>query len=150
MKNHYALPPLNTDDLLKVIARTNSGRALLAEFNPHLKNRRIRIENYPEKIRAEVRRFIPPDHPIGACRQGDSILLDFQGARGVVATYLVHEIVCYLRSNLCQEEVLVEALKRQAQFTTELRERDAEYDAFMRTHLSRSVELNTLLEFEAA
>lgn len=141
---------MNTDDLLKIIARTNTGRALLAELNPYLVKQRVRIQNYPEKLRSEIRKFIPPTHPIGACREDDCILLDYEGARGVVAAYLVHEIVCYLRSNLCQEETLAVAMKRQAQFTTELRERDSEYDAFMRTHLSRAVELNTLLEFEAA
>lgn len=154
MPNCYKLPVTTPDELFKVISRTTTGRTLLAEFLPKFSNQTVKIENYPAVLRAEIRKFIPPAHPIGACLQGERIFLDYAGARGVVAAYLVHEIACYLfatgQSNLCREKMEAKALKLQAQFTTELRERDPEYECFIRAYRAQAVELNQILEFEAA
>lgn len=154
MAHSYTLPTAHADDLLLLIAKTPTGLGLLEKFVPFLDQRKVSIQDYPSDLRAELRNFIPVGHTIGACLAQDRILLDFEGARGVVAAYLVHEISCFLSltlgSTLCREELEAEAIKKQLQFTAELRERDADYARFLKDYTPQAFRLNQLLEFEAA
>ncbi len=159
MSHDYSKPARNPDDLMKILARTTTGRALLEEFLPFLHKGRITIENYPAAMRAQLREFIPAGHAIGACLVGESptseccqILVDFEGARGTVAAFLVHEITSFLvghrRSSLCREDAEAEALRKQLQFTTELRDRDPAFEFYLKANASKAALLHDLLEFE--
>ena len=56
----------NADPVLKLIARTVTGRGLLERFLPMLKRGQVKIEAYPATIVAKLRAVIPEGQPIGA------------------------------------------------------------------------------------
>src|SRR5690606_36082626 len=109
---------------------------------------KVRIQAYPAEIVAKLREVLPPEQPIGACFAVDPetglgcIYLDFASPIGVLAPFLVHEIIHALdtrvwagkarrsrRTMLMTEE---NAFQTQFAFTLELRERDPEFDQFLR------------------
>lgn len=154
MSNAYEIPAKNPQELLKLIARTVTGRDLLEDFMPLLAKRKVRIEDYPASLRKKLREFIPAGHAIGACLIEDEILIDIEAPRGIVAAFLVHEIAHVLalrrQSTSCREETEVEATQKQVKFTCELRERDPDYEQFLKINSLRVAQLQALLEFEAA
>lgn len=151
----------NPDPVLKLVARTATGRALLERFLPRLKRGEFKIAAYPRELVAKLRAVIPADQPIGACFIAEgptgTIFLDFQSPIGVLAPFLVHEIVHSLRPRpagraTLSQAALVEAeataFQTQFKFTQELRERDPAYDVFLRTNYPKAKLLHALLEFE--
>ncbi len=152
MLNGYERPVGHPDELLKLISRTHTGREILEEFLPYLTKKKVSIEEYPSELCETVRKSIPEGHAIGACLVGARILIDFQAPRGVNVAYLVHEISIFLsrhrKSNKCQEATESEAFLKQVHFTCELRERDPEYEKFLKVNSSRAAALHDLLEFE--
>lgn len=152
----------NSDPVLKLIARTASGRSLLEQFLPLIKKGTVKISPYPKEIVAKLRDVIPEGQPIGAClvTEGDTgtIFLDFDSPIGVLAPFLVHEIAHALdpriwtgktkRSHSVLLEVETSAFQTQFRFTQELRERDPAYETFLTTQFPKAKVLHQLLEFE--
>ena len=156
----------NPDPVMKLIARSATGRALLERFLPMLKRGQVKIAPYPADIVAKLRAVIPEGQPIGACLVTESaagkltgtIFLDYTSPIGVLAPFLVHEISHALEPNVWNgkttrsQSVLLEAesnaFQTQFKFTQELRERDPAYEAFLRGHYPKAKMLHTLLEFE--
>jgi hypothetical protein len=162
MTIHYASKTANAEPVLKLIARSPLGRELLESFLPLLRRGKVKIEPYPAAIVAKLREAIPEGQPIGAClitegNQG-TIFLDFESPIGVLAPFLVHEIVHSLepkiwagktaRSQTTLVETEVSAFQTQFRFTQELRERDPEYDSFLKENFPKAKLLNQLLEFD--
>jgi hypothetical protein len=153
----------NPDPVMKLIARTVSGRALLERFLPLLKRGKIKIAPYPLAIVEKLRAVIPEGQPIGACLVTENgtgtIFLDYTSPIGVLAPFLVHEIAHALepkvwrgettKSQTALLETETSAFQIQFRFTQELRERDPAYDTFLKTHYPKAKLLHTLLEFEA-
>ncbi len=152
----------NPEPVMKLIARTVTGRELLEQFLPLLKRGQVKIAPYPRDIVAKLRNVIPEGQPIGAClvtegKEG-TIFLDYESPIGVLAPFLVHEISHALQPNVWagktarSQELLIEAeahaFQAQFKFTQELRERDPNYDTFLRTNYPKAKLLHTLLEFE--
>jgi len=152
----------NPDPVLKLVARTASGRALLERFLPMLKRGQVKIAPYPAAIVEKLRAVIPEGQPIGAClvTEGKSgtIFLDYGSPVGVLAPFLVHEIVHALEPKIWSGETTrsqatlldteAHAFQTQFKFTQELRERDPAYDAFLKANYPKAKMLNTLLEFD--
>lgn len=164
MTGDYTDPILNAnaEPVLRLIARTPTGRALLEGFLPMLKRGKLKIAPYPREIVAKLRAVIPEGQPIGACLVTEddvgTVFLDFDSPIGVLAPFLVHEIVHTLeprvwagktvRSQAALLETETEAFQTQFRFTQELRERDPAYDAFLKSNFPKAKLLHTLLEFE--
>lgn len=152
----------NPEPVLKLVARSETGRGLLERFIPMMKRGKVKIAPYPAGIVAKLRAVIPAGQPIGAClvTEGDSgtIFLDYESPIGVLAPFLVHEIVHALepkvwagktaKSQAALLDAESSAFQTQFKFTQELRERDPEYDAFLKTNYPKAKMLHTLLEFE--
>jgi hypothetical protein len=152
----------NADPVLKLIARTASGRVLLERFLPMLKRGQVKIAPYPREIVAKLRVVIPEGQPIGACFVTEgatgTIFIDYDSPIGVLAPFMVHEIAHALepkvwagktaKSQAAMLEAEESAFQTQFKFTQELRERDPEYDTFLKTHYPKAKLLHTLLEFE--
>ncbi len=150
------------DPVLKLIARTATGRALLESFLPMLKRGQVKIEPYPQAIVEKLRAVIPEGHPIGACLVTEgatgTIFLDYGSPIGVLAPFLVHEIAHALeprvwagrtaRSESTLVDVEASAFQTQFKYTQELRERDPTYDLFLKMNYPKAKMLQTLLEFE--
>jgi len=164
MHYEYSKKPASADEILKLIAKTASGRKLLERFLPLLTRGKVRIQAYPAEIVAKLREVLPPEQPIGACFAVDPetglgcIYLDFASPIGVLAPFLVHEIIHALdtrvwagkarrsrRTMLMTEE---NAFQTQFAFTLELRERDPEFDQFLRQVFPKAKILHELLEPE--
>lgn len=168
MTGHYSqtIANANPDPVMKLIARSATGRALLERFLPMLKRGQVKIAPYPAEIVAKLRAVIPEGQPIGAClvteapggKPSGTIFLDYTSPIGVLAPFLVHEISHALEPNVWNgkttrsQSVLLEAesnaFQTQFKFTQELRERDAAYEAFLRDRYPKAKMLHTLLEFE--
>jgi hypothetical protein len=152
----------NPDPVLKLVARTATGRAILEKFLPLLKRGQVAIAPYPREIVAKLRLVIPEGQPIGACLVTEgprgTIFLDYESPIGVLAPFLVHEMSHALeptvwngKTSRSQEAMLdaeSSAFQTQFKFTQELRERDPAYDTFLKTNYPKAKLLHTLLEFE--
>jgi hypothetical protein len=131
---NYNSAPLNTEAVLKLISRSATGRKLLERFMPLFTSRKVRIENYPIAVASQLRAVLGEGQPIGACfvQDGKSgvIYLDFSSPIGVLAPFLVHEMVHCLDSKLWKiaENPGMTSLIREVQFRSEL-------DAFEAQHL---------------
>ncbi len=83
--------------VLGLIARTPIGQEWVASFLPFFQSGMIRIEPYPLDLLMRLQAALEPGQPIGACffPQGNTgkILLDFSSPIGVLAPFLLHEIV---------------------------------------------------------
>jgi hypothetical protein len=164
MSLDYSKPPAAADAILKLIAKTPSGRTLLEGFLPMIAKGKVRIEAYPSEIATRLRAVVPSDQPIGACFVVDPatvlgcIHLDFGSPLGVLAPFLVHEIAHALdprvwrgdpsasRAQMLRTEE--NAFQIQFLFTQELRERDPEFDRFLRSAFPKARILHELLEPE--
>src|SRR5689334_18922460 len=99
MSIDYRRRPARAEDVFRLIAKAPTGRALLEAFVPLLARKRVAIVPYPPELVAKLRETIPAGHPIGACFVVDpasgtgTIHLDFESPVGVLAPFLVHEIV---------------------------------------------------------
>jgi hypothetical protein len=159
----YGRPPRQIEEVLKLIAKAATGRKLLESFMPLMTRGKVVIESYPEALVSKLREVIPTGQPIGACFIVDPktalgrIYLDFESPLGVLAPFLVHEIVHALDARIWQGHTRRKAALHAAEgsafqsqflFTQELRERDPEYDRFLRTTFPRAKILNELLEPE--
>ncbi len=140
----------SAEPIFKLIARSATGRSLLERFLPLYRKGKVKIEPYPPAIVAKLREVIPEGFPVGAClvTEGDqgTIFLDFESPLGVLAPFLVHEISHALEPRIKTE---AEAFQIQYRFTQELRERDTEYDSFLKAHYPKAKILHQLLDFEA-
>jgi hypothetical protein len=161
MPTGYARPPSQIDEVLKLIAKAATGRKLLESFLPLLTRGKVTIEPYPDALRTKLRAVIPEGQPIGACLLVDpaaasgKIYLDYGSPLGVLAPFLVHEIVHALDPKIWRGETKVratlystesEAFQSQFTFTQELRDRDPEYDRFLRATYPKAKILHELLE----
>jgi hypothetical protein len=161
MPTGYARPPGEIDEVLKLIAKVATGRKLLESFLPLLTRGKVRIEAYPEALCAKLRAVIPEGQPIGACLLVDpatksgKIYLDYSSPLGVLAPFLVHEIVHALDPRVWRGDTRVKAtlfstesaaFQSQFAFTQELRDRDPEYDRFLRSTYPKAKILHELLE----
>lgn len=158
----YEKAPGKIDEVLKLIAKVAAGRKLLESFLPMLAKGTVRIEAYPDEIVAKLREILPSDQPIGACFTVDPetrvgcIYLDYGSPLGVLAPFLVHEIVHSLdpkvwkgdaqKSRERMLETEEHAFHSQFLFTEELRDRDPDYDRFLRTVFPKAKILHELLE----
>ena len=162
MTSQYADKIANVEPVLKLIARSAVGRELLERFLPLLSRGQVKIEAYPASVVARLREVIPEGQPIGACLVTEdgkgTIFLDYGSPIGILAPFLVHEIVHALdpkiwsgktaRSQATLVETEAAAFHTQFRFTAELRERDPAYDVFLKTHYPKAKMLHQLLEFD--
>ncbi len=81
--------------------------------------------------------------------EGKTIFVDFETPVGILAPFLVHEIIHALADT--KEFTVTEQLAFQGQylFTQELRERDPGYDTFLKSQFPKAKFLHKLLEFES-
>ena len=83
--------------ILGLIARTPIGQEWVASFLPFFQAGMIRIEPYPLDLLMRLQSVLEPGQPVGACffPEGEKgrILIDFSSPIGVVAPFLLHEIV---------------------------------------------------------
>ncbi len=152
----------SAEPVFKLVARSSTGRAILEKFLPLYSKGKVTIEPYPTSVVEKLRAVIPEDQPIGACFVTESnrgtIFLDFASPLGVLAPFLVHEMVHALEpriwkghardSHRVRIETEASAFQTQFRFTQELRERDPAYDAFLKTRYPKAKILHQLLEFE--
>lgn len=154
MLNSYHAKVDHVDTLTKLIARSASGRKLLEQFLPLLQKGTIRIEPYPVAILKKLREVIPADQPIGACfirdGAGGTIFVDFETPIGILAPFLVHEIIHALAGKKEFSVTEESAFQGQHLFTQELRERDADYDVFLKSQFPKAKFLHKLLEFDTS
>jgi hypothetical protein len=91
-------------EILELIAEAPTGRKVLDRFTPTFESGLIRIEAYPLHIVEQLRQHTGPDQPIGACFMRDgkqgTIYLDMTSPLGVLAPFLLHEMVHSLDSDL--------------------------------------------------
>ena len=158
----YARAPQSIDEILKLVARSAAGRDCLERFLPLYHRKQVRIEGYPAELVTKLREALPEGQPIGACfvHEGSKgvIYLDLASPLGIVAPFLVHEIVHALdrkvwdgsASRAEQETVNAEvrAFETQFRFTQELKERDPEYAKFMTQAYPKAKILHEWLERE--
>ncbi len=157
MNFDFARSPENTEAVLRLISRTASGRALLERFMPELSRGRIRIATYPPELVARLRAVMGEGQPIGAAfviDQGQgTIYLDPSSPLGVLAPFLVHEMIHSLNKALWKAEksgirksdradLLLrseeEAFEGQHRFVSELGERYPEFRAFLKAHYPKA------------
>ncbi len=153
MKIDFALAPASIEEVFKIIARVETGRSVLERFLPLLNKGKVIIDHYSPDIVAKMREALGEGQPIGACFMIDgshgTIFIDPTSPIGVLAPFLVHEMIHALNPDLWAAErrvmdraqkdrlfleVETEAFAAQHQFTTELRERIPEYDAFLKAY----------------
>lgn len=131
--------------VLKLVARTKTGRAVLEEFLPLYSRKWVIFEGYPSTLVKRLREEIPGDHPIGAAFVADEvsggrIFYDPNAPLGILAAFFVHEMVHAIdadrgfRAKRDWSKLTAEsrAFEAQFQFTSELRELDPKYDEFIR------------------
>jgi hypothetical protein len=160
MSTGYRKTPASSEEILRLIAKSPAGRTLLERFLPHFTRGRVSIVAYPAELVAKLREVLPADQPIGACFEADPstgrgrIFHDFGSPIGVLAPFLVHEIAHSLDPRAWEKRAAkagalaleTEAFHVQFRFTQELRERDPEYDLFLRERFPKTKMLHELLE----
>lgn len=154
---NYSCAPQNIEAVLKLISRSASGRKLLEKFLPLFTSRKVRIENYPSALASQLRAALGDGQPIGACfiQDGTSgvIYLDLSSPIGVLAPFLVHEMVHCLDSNLwlaaknpglksvlreVQYRSELTAFESQHLFLTEMKERFPDYQTFLSEYFPKA------------
>ena len=127
------------EEILKLVARTPSGRNLLEKFLPLYSRKQVTLQTYPEAIIQELRPLLPDGQTVGATwtEKDRVIYLDTQGPIGILAPFLVHEMVHVISTKKGTEREL-DAFETQTRFTQELKERDPEYQNFLLANYSRT------------
>ncbi len=126
------------EEILKLIARTPLGRKLLERFVPLYSRKEVILKTYPNEILNQLRPLLPDGQTVGATWVENErvIYLDTQGPIGMLAPFLVHEIV-HVLSNQKGTERELDAFETQTLFTQELKDRDPEYQNFLLANYSR-------------
>lgn len=158
--------PKNVDQILDVIAMTPVGSRYLDDFLPKHQGQSIVIRSYPQTIVAQLREALGPGQPIGACfmiEEGLGIIyLDLSSPLGVLAPFLMHEIVHSLNPLLWENarvprpvtreerdqlflEAETEAFEAQHRFTVELGRVFPEFQRFLQDHYPKAKILNERL-----
>lgn len=157
--------PTSTDDILKLISRTATGRKILENFLPLYARKKVLIAAYPDEIVAELRKVLPEGQPIGACftpnggpKNKAVIYLDFTSPVGILAPFLVHEMVHALDQRVWKGQtqhtgdalfaVETQAFETQFRFTQELKDRDPEYQNFLTQNYPKAKILHAMLTLE--
>ncbi len=159
----YDACPEDFWQILRLISRVRVGRELLEAFLPSFTAGRVRIEGYPADVLSKLREALGAGQPVGACfvTDGDrgTIYLDPHAPVGILAPFLVHEIVHALDPRVWSEagaprggarallspRVEAVAFERQHAWTTQMRERDPAYDVFLRSRFAQARILNERL-----
>lgn len=165
----YHKPPAQIDDVLKLIAKTPTGRALLEAFLPLHAKKTVRFESYPAPLVERLRAVVEEGQPIGACFSCDgtvgAIHYDPSSPIGVLAPFLVHEIAHALDPALWRRPTAdatgpakkrandpvqreLGAFETQFRFTSELKDRDPDYEKFLRAYYPKARILHERLSFE--
>lgn len=150
------MAPANVEAVLKLIARTVSGREILAEFMPLYRGGRVVFEAYEAPLLERLRAALGEGQPVGACFINDGrtgkIHYDPSSCIGVLAPFLVHEMAhavdtsLWLASNRRQSraarnKMMLAAESRafdlQHRFVTELRGLDPSFGEFLEREQSR-------------
>ena len=96
--------PSDSDEILRFISKTTTGRALVEKIKPHLKSRRIQIKAYPKEITQKLAATRSAHEPAGASFIHDgtigTIYFDPTSDLAVLSVFLVHEIAHALDENL--------------------------------------------------
>ncbi|MBC7691961.1 MAG: hypothetical protein H7222_09335 [Methylotenera sp.] len=161
----YSKAPENTEAVLKLISRSLTGRTLLEKFLPLFTSKRVRIEGYPSHVVRQLREVLDEGQPIGACFVQDGstgvIYLDFASPVGILAPFLVHEMVHCLDNKLwkvarksvvsgqsvrrAQYNSELEAFEKQHNFLCEMKERFPDYRLFLEKHFPKAKMLHEKL-----
>ena len=142
-------PPQVIDEVFGLISCAATGREVLGEFFPHYHLGKITIRNYPEEVAKKLRASHSKEQPSGASFVTDGrtgmIYVDFQSELGILAPFLLHEMVHSLderlwvsaRMNLGETErnkIIIEsethAFEFQYRFVQELMQIVPELDEF--------------------
>ncbi|MBC7385227.1 MAG: hypothetical protein H7301_03570 [Cryobacterium sp.] len=155
MPNPYHAPTARPEDVFKVLARTPTGRALLERFSSFYARGTVKFEPYPEAMMKRLRETIPSGHPVGACLvwendscEKGSLFFDPANPLGVAAPFVAHEIATIGTGKREKRELA--ALKIQIRFSEELRQRDSDFDSFLKENLLQARLLHAILNFEEA
>ena len=127
------------EEILKLIARVPTGRNLLERFVPLYSKKVVSLHTYPEELTRQLRALLPDGQTIGASWMENErvIYLDTEGPLGMLAPFLVHEMV-HVLSNKKGTEVELDAFEIQTRFTQELKDRDPKYQEFLLANYSRT------------
>ena len=157
MNFDFAKKPESAQSILRLISRTASGRDLLERFLPQLNRGRIVIQAYPPELVSRLRAVLGEGQPIGAAFVIDggqgTIYLDLESPLGVLAPFLVHEIIHSLNEGLWKAEKdgirkadrtelylrsEEDAFEGQHRFVAELGERYPEFRAFLKAYYPKA------------
>jgi len=93
----YTAAPRSFHEILAILARTSTGREVLSRIYPDLTSGKVTIEAYPEELLTLLRAHRPEGEPVGATFTTDGlkgkIYLDLTSPLGVLAPFLIHEMV---------------------------------------------------------
>lgn len=162
--------PENVNEIFQLISRTPVGRMTLEHFLPYYHQQKTVIHPYPEKIIQKLRVTLGEGQPIGACfvinDQQGIIYLDFDSPLGVLAPFLVHEIVHSLDKGLwsnqdrplsrkARDQLMLraetKAFEYQHRFVQELMQRYPEYKKFIAKRQSQiKILINKLTQSDIA
>jgi hypothetical protein len=153
MKIDFDRAPASTEEVLKIISRSETGRKLLERFLPLFNRGKVQISHYSPAVVAQMREHLGEDQPVGACFMIDGeqgvIFIDPSSPLGVLAPFLVHEITHCLNADLWASqrrvldrrqrdqlmlEVETQAFETQHVFINELKARFPEYEAFLKAY----------------
>ena len=153
---NFSKAPAHPDEILRLIARTPSGRAVLAPFMEHYRSGRISLQSYPAPLLESLRAVLGEGQPVGACfvNDGDTgtIYYDPSAPLGVLAPFLVHEMAHAADESLwraarfpqtrkaCDELMLeaeTHAFELQHLFVQELRAADLAFSVFLESQQDR-------------
>lgn len=152
----FSQPPTHVDEILKLIARSASGREALERFLPLLRRGKVRLAPYPPEVIAQLKEYLGPGQPVGACFVNDgetgTIHFDGGGPLGVLAPFILHEIIHCLDTAVWEiaktgvrssrrDKVLLHAETRafeaQHRFVQELSQRFPEFESFLESQQAR-------------
>lgn len=148
--------PSHPDEILRLIARTPSGREVLTAFLPLHRSGQVRFQPYAQALLTKLRAALGEGQPVGACFVNDgitgSIHFDPDAPIGVLAPFLVHEMVHALDTSLwlaagkrqtkkARDQMMLnaetQAFAIQHRFVQELRAADSAFDVFLREQQAR-------------
>jgi hypothetical protein len=156
VKNIYSQAPSHPDEILKLIARTPTGRSLLEPFLALYRSGQVRLEPYPASLVERLRAVLGEGQPIGACFVADgttgTIHFDLEAPLGILGPFILHEIAHSLDPSLwhtartaqtrrTRDQTMLKAETRafeaQHRFVQELQNADPEFKKFLKSQQAR-------------
>lgn len=123
--NRFAAPPQSWNEVVEFVSYSAQGKKVLKQLFPHFKSERIKVETYPETIRAQLQAAATNGDPIGALFVTDgtngTIYIDMKSELGVLVPFAFHEMIHSLDETLwsAAKRRLAPSQKRELVFQSE-------------------------------